>query len=147
MRLLLFILILCSVQNCSKDNAVLVSQISEIKPYKLTTPPIINWEKKFDLKYQGIFYRYEQDVGLSFAFTDDYSQGKFYYKLNSEIEKGHIILTDTNQAGYWFRWSDRYAEGNLQLREYTDGSLRGKIYIDDGSMLGKKFGEFKGFKK
>ena len=82
-----------------------------------------------------------------FAFTDDYSQGKFYYKLNSKIEKGHIILTGTNQAGYWFRWSDRYAEGNLQLREYTDGSLRGKIYIDDGSMLGKKFGEFKGFKK
>ena len=85
MRLLLFILILSFLQNCSKDNAVVVSQISEIKPYKLTTPPIINWEKKFDLKYQGIFYRYEQDVGLSFAFTDDYSQGKFYYKLNLKL--------------------------------------------------------------
>ena len=55
MRLLLFILILFFLQNCSKDNAVVVSQISEIKPYKLTTPPIINWEKKFALQYQGIF--------------------------------------------------------------------------------------------
>ena len=99
--------------------------ICKIKLHKLTTPLIINLEKKFDLKYQGIFYRYEQDVRLSFAFTHDYSQGKFYSKLNNEIEKGHIILTGTNQAGYWFRWNDRYAEGNLQLREYTDGSLRG----------------------
>ena len=147
MRLLLFILILSFLQNCSKDNAVVVSKLSGTKHYKLTTPPIINWEKKFDLKYQGIFYRYEQDVGLSFAFTDDYLQGQFYYKLNSEIEKGHIILTGTNQAGYWFRWNDRYAEGNLQLREYTDGSLRGVIYIDNGTMLGRRLGDFVGYRK
>ena len=53
---------------------------------------------------------------MSFAFTDDYSQGQFHYKLNSEIEKGHIILTGSNQAGNWFRWNDRYAEGNFHLR-------------------------------
>ncbi len=30
-----------------------------------------------------------------------------------------------------------YAEGNLHLRVNIDGSLRDKIYIDDGTMLGK----------
>ena len=59
MRLLLCVLILCFLQNCNKDNGVLVGQISEIKPYRLSPPPIINWERKFNLKYQGTFYRYE----------------------------------------------------------------------------------------
>ena len=57
------------------------------------------------------------------------------------------MFTGTNQHGYWFKWNDRYGQGNLQLREYTDGSLRGIIYIDDGTMLGKKLGEFHGFRK
>ena len=56
-------------------------------------------------------------------------------------------MTGTNQEGYWFRWNDKFAKGSLQLREYTDGSLRGIIYIDDGTMLGKRLGEFKGFKQ
>ena len=56
-------------------------------------------------------------------------------------------MTGTNQEGYWFRWNDKFAKGSLQLREYTDGSLRGIIYIDDGTMLGKKLGEFEGFKQ
>ena len=147
MKLLLSLLILCFLQNCSKDNMVVFSKISEIKTYKLETPPIITWEKKFERTYQGTIYRNEQNVGLSFAFTKNYSQGHFYYKLNNEIEKGHIILTGTNQEGYWFRWNDKFAKGSLQLREYTDGSLRGIIYIDDGTMLGKRLGEFKGFKQ
>ena len=29
----------------------------------------------------------------------------------------------------------------------TDGSLRGIIYIDDGTILGRKLGDFIGFKK
>ena len=35
----------------------------------------------------------------------------------------------------------------LQLREYTDGSLKGVIYIDNGTMLGQKLGDFIGYKK
>ena len=31
-----------------------------------------------------------------------------------------------------------------KCHQVTDGSLRGDIYIDDGTMLGKKLGEFKG---
>ena len=63
------------------------------------------------------------------------------------IEQGNIVFTRTNQAGYWFRWNDRYGQGNLQLRKYTDGSLIGIIYIDDGTMLGRKLGDLVGFRK
>ena len=52
------------------------------------------------------------------------------------------MFTGTNQHGYWLKWNDSYVQGNLQLREYTDGSLRGLIYINDGKMLGKKLGVF-----
>ena len=44
-------------------------------------------------------------------------------------------------------WNDKYGQGNLQLREYTDGSLKGVIYIDNGTMLGQKLGDFIGYKK
>ena len=65
----------------------------------------------------------------------------------NKLEKGNITFTGTNQHGYWFKWNDKYGQGNLQLREYTDGSLRGVIYIDDGTMLGKQLGDFIGYKK
>jgi hypothetical protein len=35
----------------------------------------------------------------------------------------------------------------LQLREYTDGSLRGIIYLDDGTMLGRNLGKFEGMRR
>ncbi len=69
MKLLLSLLILWFLQNCSKNNEVVFSKISEIKTYKLQIPPIIAWEKKFERAYQGTIYRNEQNVGLSFAFT------------------------------------------------------------------------------
>ena len=84
---------------------------------------------------------------MNFAFTQNLLQGQFYYNFNNIIEQGNIRLTGTNQHGYWFEWNIKYGRGNLQLREYTDGSLRGLIYIDDGTMLGKKLGVFQGFKK
>ena len=58
-----------------------------------------------------------------------------------------MVFTGTNQAGYWFRWNDRYGQGNLQLREYTDGSLRGIIYLDYGTMLGRNLGKFEGMRR
>ena len=110
-------------------------------------PPNIKRQDGWNLRYKGIINRHNQKSGLNFAFTQNLSQGQFYYNFNNIIEKGNIRLTGTNQHGYWFEWNDKYGQGNLQLREYTDGSLRGLIYINDGTMLGKRLGVFQGFKK
>tara|TARA_A200000113_G_scaffold143161_1_gene128665 strand:+ start:884 stop:2770 length:1887 start_codon:yes stop_codon:yes gene_type:complete len=114
---------------------------------RLLTPPNINWQGGWNLRYQGTINRHNQKSGMNFAFTQNLSQGQFYYNFNNLIEQGNIVFTGTNQAGYWFRWNDRYGQGNLQLREYTDGSLRGVIYIDDGTMLGRRLGDFVGYRK
>tara|TARA_B100001939_G_scaffold337042_1_gene340829 strand:+ start:344 stop:2161 length:1818 start_codon:yes stop_codon:yes gene_type:complete len=114
---------------------------------QLLTPPNVNWQGGWNLRYQGTINRHNQQSGLNFAFTQNLSQGQFYYKFNNVIEQGNIVFTGTNQAGYWFRWNDRYGQGNLQLREYTDGSLRGIIYLDDGTMLGRNLGKFEGMRR
>ena len=114
---------------------------------RLLTPPNINWRGGWSLKYQGTINRHNQKSGLNFGFTQSLSQGIFYYNFNNKIEQGNIAFTGTNQHGYWFKWNDKYGQGSLQLREYTDGSLKGIIYIDDGTMLGKKLGEFNGVRK
>ncbi len=114
---------------------------------RLLTPPNINWQGGWNLRYQGTINRHNQKSGLNFAFTQNLSQGQFYYNFNNVIEQGNILFTGTNQHGYWFKWNDRYGQGNLQLREYTDGSLRGVIYIDNGTMLGQKLGDFIGYRK
>ena len=114
---------------------------------QLLTPPNVNWQGGWNLRYQGTINRHNQQSGLNFAFTQNLSQGQFHYKFNNVIEQGNIVFTGTNQAGYWFRWNDRYGQGNLQLREYTDGSLRGIIYLDDGTMLGRNLGKFEGMRR
>ena len=113
---------------------------------RLLTPPNINWRGGRSLKYKGTINRHNQKSGLNFGFTQNLSQGIFYYNFKDKLEKGNITFTGTNQHGYWFNWNDKYGQGSLQLREYTDGSLKGIIYIDDGTMLGKKLGEFIGYK-
>ena len=114
---------------------------------RLLTPPNIKWDNTVPLRYKGNIYRHNQKSGLNFGFTQNLSRGLFYYNFNNKLEKGNITFTGTNQHGYWFKWNDKYGQGNLQLREYTDGSLRGVIYIDDGTMLGKQLGDFIGYKK
>ena len=114
---------------------------------RLLTPPNIRWDNTVAFSYQGKVNRHNQVSGNTFGFSRDLSRGKFYYNFNNVIEEGNIVFTGTNQAGYWFRWNDRYGQGNLQLREYTDGSLRGVIYIDDGTMLGRRLGDFVGYRK
>ena len=114
---------------------------------RLLTPPNIKWDNTVPLRYKGTINRHNQKSGLNFGFAQNLSRGLFYYNFNNKLEKGEITFTGTNQHGYWFKWNDKYGHGNLQLREYTDGSLRGVIYIDDGTMLGKKLGDFIGFKK
>ena len=118
-----------------------------IKKQRLETAPNIKWDNTVPLRYKGTIIRHNQKSGLNFGFTQNLSQGIFYYNFNNKIEQGNIVFTGTNQHGYWFKWNDKYGQGNLQLREYTDGSLKGIIYIDDGTMLGKKLGEFQGSRK
>ncbi|MDC0457041.1 M48 family metallopeptidase [Alphaproteobacteria bacterium] len=118
-----------------------------MKKQRLETPPNIKWDNTVPLRYKGTINRHNQKSGLNFGFTQNLSQGIFYYNFNNKLEQGNIVFTGTNQHGYWFKWNDKYGQGNLQLREYTDGSLKGIIYIDDGTMLGKKLGEFNGFRK
>ena len=110
------------------------------KCHQVTQKPV---PKGFPVRFRVSLPNFT-NTGLNFAFTQNLSKGKFFYNFNNKIEQGDIVFTGTNQHGYWFKWNDKYGHGNLQLREYTDGSLRGDIYIDDGTMLGKKLGEFKG---
>ena len=117
-----------------------------MKKQRLETPPNIKWDNTVPLRYKGTINRHNQKSGLNFGFTQNLSQGIFYYNFKDKLEKGNITFTGTNQHGYWFNWNDKYGQGSLQLREYTDGSLKGIIYIDDGTMLGKKLGEFVGYK-
>ena len=130
-----------------KKQEIEIAQANKLLAQKrLLTPPNINWVSGWNLRYQGTINRHNQKSGVNFAFTQNLSQGQFYYNFNNKIEQGNIVFTGTNQHGYWFKWNDKYGQGNLQLREYTDGSLKGIIYIDDGTMLGKKLGEFIGYK-
>ena len=152
MRLIvLFIIIFlhgCNPQKMEKLGKKEIAQSRKIiANNRSLTPPNINWQSDWNLRYQGTINRHNQKSGMNFAFTQNLSQGQFYYNFNNVIEQGKIVFTGTNQAGYWFRWNDRYGQGNLQLREYTDGSLRGVIYIDDGTMLGRRLGDFVGYRK
>ena len=107
---------------------------------RLLTPPNINWVSGWNLRYQGTINRHNQKSGVNFAFSQNLSQGQFYYNFNNKIEQGNIVFTGTNQHGYWFKWNDRYGQANLQLREYTDGSLlelnlETLIYVDGDKVL------------
>ena len=55
-------------------------------------------------------------------------------------------MTGQNEHGYWFNWQDSFGNGSLVLKEYTDGSLRGQIFLNDGSNPGKLLGDWNGFR-
>ena len=121
MRLIvLFIIIFlhgCNPQKMEKLGKKEIAQSRKIiANNRLLTPPNINWKSDWNLRYQGTINRHNQKSGMNFAFTQNLSQGQFYYNFNNVIEQGNIVFTGTNQAGYWFRWNDRYGQGNLQLR-------------------------------
>ena len=155
MRNLLIIVFLLLSPSCFADEKKeQINQVIEIaqskaimKKQRLETPPNIKWHNTFPLRYKGTINRHNQKSGLNFGFTQNLSEGIFYYNFKDKLEKGNITFTGTNQHGYWFNWNDKYGQGNLQLREYTDGSLKGVIYIDNGTMLGQKLGDFIGYKK
>ena len=146
---LTILLIIVFLHGCNLERVEKLKQSLETTENFLIIllPSKIKWQDGWNLTYKGIINRHNQKSGLNFAFTQNLSEGQFYYNCNNIIEQGYIRLTGTNQHGYWFEWNDKYGQGNLQLREYTDGSLRGLIYINDGTMLGKRLGVFQGFKK
>jgi hypothetical protein len=152
-NLLIIVFLLLSQYGFADEKEKQIKQVIEIakskaimKKQRLETPPNIKWDNTFSLIYKGIINRPNQKSGLNFGFTQNLSQGIFYYNFNNKLEKGNITFTSANQHGYWFKWNDKYGQDNLQLREYTDGSLRGLVYIDDGTILGKQLGDFIGYK-
>jgi Zn-dependent protease with chaperone function len=114
---------------------------------RLETPPKINWDGTVAYRYEGKINRHNQISGNSFGFSRDLSQGKFAYNFNNQLVVGNLVLHSTNKDGYWFRWNDKWGQGFVLLQEYTDGSMRGNIYLDDGTNPGKLMGQFGGFRK
>jgi len=114
---------------------------------RLTTPPNIKWDNTVAFRYEGKVNRHNQVSGNTFGFSKDLSRGKFYYNFNNKLESADLTYHSQNQTGYWFRWRDNWGQGFVNLKEYTDKSMRGNIYIDDGTNPGKLIGEFNGFRK
>lgn len=114
---------------------------------RLLTPPNINWDSSVAFRYEGKVNRHNQVSGNSFGFSQNLQTGKFFYNFNDNLESADLFFHSQNQSGYWFRWKDKWGEGFVVLQEYTDGSMRGNIYIDDGTNPGKLMGEFIGFRK
>ena len=114
---------------------------------RLLTPPNIKWDNTVAFKFQGTVNRHNQVSGNTFGFSGDLSMGKFYYNFNNQLVEANMNFHSKNQNGYWFRWNDNWGRGFINLKEYTDGSMRGNIYIDDGTNPGKLMGEFNGFRK
>ena len=114
---------------------------------RLLTPPKIDWDNTVAFKYEGRINRHNQLSGNSFAFSRNLQQGKFFYNFNDQLESADLVFHSQNQNGYWFRWQDKWGQGFLVLQEYTDGSMRGNIYMDDGTNPGKLLGEFNGSRK
>ena len=114
---------------------------------RLLTPPNITWDNSVAFRYQGKVNRHNQVSGNTFGFSRDLSRGVFYYNFNNQLVEANMNFHGQNQGGYWFRWKDKWGSGFVVLKEYTDGSMRGNIYMDDGTNPGKLMGEFNGSRK
>lgn len=113
---------------------------------KRIMPPEINWPANYKFRYKGSIKRHSQVSGNTFAFLSDFSKGIFLYPFNGKVIQGSLKFHGSNEHGYWFRWKDNWGQGYLVIKEYTDGSLRGSIYMDSGSnQLGRFLGEFIGY--
>jgi hypothetical protein len=117
-----------------------------MKKQRLETPPKVNWQQGQWNVWKGSIYRHNQKSGLNFGLTANAQQGQFFYNFNNKIEQGFLNFRSQNQYGYWYSWKDKWGSGLVKLKEYTDGSLRGSIYMYDGTDPGKLMGEFVGYK-
>ena len=114
---------------------------------RLLTPPNITWDNSVAFRYQGKVNRHNQVSGNTFGFSRDLSRGVFYYNFNNQVVEANMNFHSQNQNGYWFKWQDNWGQGFVVLQEYKDGSMRGNIYMDDGTNPGKLMGEFNGSRK
>ena len=114
-----------------------------IAKQQLETPPNVNWGQGWNV-FRGSVVRHAVKAGLNFAIAD--GQGQFYYNHNGQVHQGALRMTGQNEHGYWFNWQDSFGNGSLVLKEYTDGSLRGQIFLNDGSNPGKLLGDWNGFR-
>ena len=114
---------------------------------RLLTPPNITWDNSVAFRYQGKVNRHNQVSGNTFGFSRDLSRGVFYYNFNNQVVEANMNFHSQNQNGYWFKWQDNWGQGFVVLQEYNDGSMRGNIYMDDGTNPGKLMGEFNGSRK
>lgn len=105
--------------------------------------PNVHWLAGWNV-YKGTIQRHNERSGLNFGIAQQ--QGEFYYNFNNQIQKGTMRYHSRNQNGIWFTWQDNWATGMISLKEYTDGSLRGQIFMNDGTNPGKYLGEFIGFR-
>ena len=132
-------LIAVSVANKKNAKDELEQQRIEIAK----SAPRVNWRSGWQT-FRGTVQRHGKTTGISFGLASN--QGIFYYNFNGQVLEGRLVFNSQDKDGYWYRWRDAYGEGNLFLREHSDGSIRGKIYIDDGSQTGKELGNWIGFK-
>jgi len=114
-----------------------------IAKQQLETPPNVNWGQGWNV-FRGSVVRHGVKAGLNFAIAN--GQGQFYYNHNGQVHQGALRMTGQNEHGYWFNWQDSFGNGSLVLKEYTDGSLRGQIFLNDGSNPGKLLGDWNGFR-
>lgn len=103
--------------------------------------PNVRWTPGW-AAFRGTVERHGHITGLSFGLAGN--QGRFYYNFNGQVLEGLLQYYSQGGNGYWYRWSDGYGTGNLYLQPYSDGSLRGIIYIDDGSRTGRELGDWAG---
>lgn len=107
------------------------------------TPPNVNWAAGWNV-YRGTIERHNERAGLNFGLAN--GQGQFFYNFNNAVHQGNLQFSSQNEHGYWFNWQDHWGNGRILLQEFTDGSLRGQIFMEDGTNPGKLLGEFSGFR-
>ena len=107
------------------------------------TPPNVDWAAGWNI-YKGTIERHNEKAGLNFGLAN--GQGQFFYNFNNAVHQGNMQFSSQNEHGYWFNWQDHWGNGRILLQEFTDGSMRGQIYMEDGTNPGKLLGEFTGFR-
>ena len=123
-------------QQIAQSRAIIAKQ-------QLETPPNIDWQGRWNV-FKGTIKRHNETAGLNFGIAN--GQGEFYYNFNNQIQQGYMRYHSQNQHGYWYSWQDNWGTGLISLKEYTDGSLRGYIYMNDGTNPGKLLGDFIGYR-
>ena len=107
-------------------------------------PPNIQWPAGYAV-YRGQVARHGNPTGMTFGLSN--TGGVFYYNFDGQTFEGQLSFTGKNQHGNWYRWADQYGRGNLVVQQYTDGSVRGKLYMDDGkTQSGQLLGDWYGIR-